>query len=821
MVVVRESPRAKVSPSKPIEQWPPRSPFQALLSSPSGRRKWQERGKREGSPSPVKTRVDAEPAQAMSVDSDDEGDMEEDEEMLQLRLQAIQAKLKLKKLQKAKKEGLDDGSSIRTSSRADSLPTSPRKSQHSSAQRAYKRAESDVEVPLSPTKEREPPKEPVSPARRRLGLNAPAKAQEVSLKRARDGTQIKRSDASRMDMYRAEQHTATSFSERLNRSRADAHDRHAKQERIDSVRSKGFGSTNPSTFSEVLQSTGLNGRSTPASDSTFTRPSSAHQMHTSSKLDREGMVARSASTRTSRLDKGGRPRTDGLFASLAQDQNSTTDTGQSRRNEAATDPSSPGYDTFSQLHLSKRHIPHVDVARAMADKEIYALPRLLKEVKAPHYDPPDCENDFVVFGVLASKSSPFDQKAAHRTSDENKAQEDAFDTPRNKFMVFRLTDLKWEVDCFLFGSAFDQFWKLTPGTLLAILNPGIMAPKGNQNTGQFSLKLGSSEDCIMEIGVTRDLGYCTAVKKDGNKCGTWVDKTSTEVCEFHLNLEIDRNRKHRMEVNSMWRGHKEGDLDNNPKSQSREAGGSGRAMDKDKKQNSFHHPEFGRIYTVPNSGGRSAANLLDAEDMAHSAEQQEASRKRIAAAQRERDLAKKLGQMGSSVGAEYMKIKSASYRATSMRTNIETSVSSSAEARAELFAKPSVVELGLLANKATDQHLSPAKDRKRHFGLGALSSAGADAMGWSGAKKPGLLLPKHKPRDCSPEKGQTRLDTPAQKSSLVRDRSEERSLNTSPKKRARFMLEKKGLREPGRESGGAELLKVGADDESEDDLDIV
>ena len=793
---MRESPHAKLSPGKPIEQWPPRSPLQVLLSSPSGRRKWQERGRREGSPSPVKVQGNAgRTAQAMSVDSEDDADIEEDEEMLQLKLQAIQAKLKLKKLQKAKKEGLSDGSSVRISSRAgSSLPTSPRKTQHSSAQRVYKPAESDVEVPLSPTKEREPPKEPVSPARRRLGLNAPAKAQEVSLKRARDGTQIKRSDTSRLDSYCTEQPKATSFSERLNRSRADAQGRQAKAERIENVRSTGFGATTSSTFSEVLQSTGLNGRSTPASDSAFTRPASAHQMHASTKLDREGSVARSASTRAPRPGKASKPRVDGLFASLAQDQQSSLDASQSRNSAAATDPSSPGYDTFSQLHLSKRHIPHVDVARAMADKEIYNLPRLLKEVKAPHYDPPDCENDFVVFGILASKSSPFDQKAAHRTSDENKAQEDAFDTPRNKFMVFRLTDLKWEVDCFLFGSAFDQFWKLTPGTLLAILNPGIMAPKGNQNTGQFSLKLGSSEDCVMEIGVARDLGYCTAVKKDGNLCGTWVDKTSTEICEFHLNLEIDRNRKHRMEVNSMWRGHKKGELNDKLKSRNGAAGAFDRAMGKDKKPNSFHHPEFGQIYTVPNGGGRSAANLLDAEDMAHSAEQQEASRKRIAAAQRERDLAKKLGQMGSSVGAEYMKIKTASYKTTSALTNTEASISSSAEAREELFAKPSVAELGLLANKATEQHLSPAKDRKRHFGLGALSSAGADAMGWSGAKKPGLLLPKDKPRDQSPEKGQTRLDTPAQKSSLVRGRSEDGSLNTSPKKRARFMLEKKGLR---------------------------
>jgi minichromosome maintenance protein 10 len=817
MVVVRESPRAHLSPDKNPEQWPPRSPFQALLSSPSGRRKWQEHGRREGSPSPVKMRDNAQSAtQAMSLDSEDEDVEDEDEEMLQLKLQAIQAKLKLKKLQKAKKEGGDDGNSVRASSRTDLLPTSPQRRRPLQNQRPLRATESSVEVPLSPTRERQLPAEPVSPARRRLGLNAPAKAAEVSLKRARDGTQIKRTDSLRSERV-AQASKPLSFSERLNQSRTDAQDHQAKQERIHSVRSTGFGSTHTSTFSEVLRSTALNGHSTPPSEGRSKRPSSAHQMNSPTKLEREPAIARSASTRTSRPGRSGKPRVDGLFAALSQDNH--TSKSEAEQDNSTSGQQSLGYDTFSQIHLSKRNIPHVDVARAMADKEIYTLPRLLKEVKAPHYDPPDCESDFVVFAVLASKSSPFDQKAAHRTSDESKAQDDAFDAPRNKFMVFRLTDLQWEVDCFLFGTAFDQFWKLTPGTLLAILNPGIMAPKGNQNTGQFSLKLGSSEDCVMEIGVARDLGFCIAVKKDGSQCGSWVNKTSTEICDFHMELEIDRNRKHRMEVNTMWRGRSK----ENKRPNSSQVYGFERKGEKEKKQNTTYHREFGRLYTVPGGGGggRSAASLLDAEDMAHGAEQEEQSRKRIADAQRERDLARKLGEMGTGVGAEYMKIKSSSSITTSVRSTTSVPASSSAEARHELFAKPSAAELGLLANKASDQHLSPAKDRKRHFGLGAMSTTGADAVGWSGARKPGLLLPRDKPRERSPQKGQTKLDLSPQKPSLVRQRSQDGSLNHSPKKKARFMLEK-GLREPGRESGGVEMLKADVNHESEeDDLDIV
>ena len=81
---MRESPHAKVSPSRNTAQWPPKSPFQALLSSPSGRKKWRDYKERSHdrspSPSPAKKSVrDAAALQAMSVASDEEDGSGEDE----------------------------------------------------------------------------------------------------------------------------------------------------------------------------------------------------------------------------------------------------------------------------------------------------------------------------------------------------------------------------------------------------------------------------------------------------------------------------------------------------------------------------------------------------------------------------------------------------------------------------------------------------------------------------------------------------------------------------------------------------------------------
>ncbi|KAK3656763.1 hypothetical protein LTR56_002744 [Elasticomyces elasticus] len=728
-MLVRQSPRARISPDKNPAQWPPKSPFQALLSSPSGRKKWQDHHsnnrERSVSPSPVKRSSRALQESMRDEDEDDgkgeeeEDDLSDEEARAALELARIEAKLKLDGIRRKKRlvnaEG-GGGGSVRSSS--------PRKT-----------ARSAIEVPVSPTKPLLQQTEHVSPARKRLGLHVPAKAVEVSLKRARDGTTATTS-------VREEAPRGKSFNERLRDTVHQAGEREARAERVEKGRSRGFGSA----FVQSME----------------------------------------------RVEKAGEKPT----------------------------PSS-SYDSYSELHLSKRHIPHATIARALEGKEIYPLPRLLKEVKSPSYDPPDIDTDYVVFAVLASKSSPYDQKSKNRTSDEGDAQDDA-NAPRNKFMVLKLTDLNWEIDCFLFGTAFDQFWKLVPGTLLAILNPDILPPKGSareRDSGRFSLKLGSSEDSVMEVGVARDLKWCSSVKKDGRKCEEWVDGRGSEICEFHLNLLVERQRKGRMEVNTMWRGR--AGNGGGVKSLGREEGGWNKQMNKQKGVTQSR--EYGTLWAV-----KSTANLLDAEDTDRLSEwnEGEKSRVRLAAKEKERDLQRQLEKLSSndeSVGAEYMRAKSAAHP-----SGISKARDVAAQERERLFEKPRASELGLLGNKAEGARMSPAKDRKRHFGVGAgnTNAGGKDAMGWGGYAKWGLLDKQSKKGDGKGEmeKGQTKLNVPGPattRPSAVRARSQDGSVSPS-KKRARFMLAEKGLRTPGRESGGVEVNDGnGYDEDDDDDLDIV
>lgn len=727
--------------------------------------------------------------------------------MLRLKLQAIEAKLKLKKLQNKKKlSTTQDHDEDRSSSNA----ASPRKRLRTSSLLP------GVQIPVSPIKDRMPPselpKQHTSPARVLLGIDKGLKAKDVSLKRARNGTQLANPNTSTSDSR-----PTTSFSQRLAATRLSNEEQEAKADRVQKARSTGFALPGSSNAPSA-------GTPAPRRDvtPTFRRPF-VPTHHTESPFISNPSKG---STSASALPVSER------YAVIDGDSEGKS-----------TEPSEDGsaFESYSSLHLSKRKIPHTDLVRGLDAKEIYTLPRLLKEVKAPHYDPPDCESDFVVFAIIASKSSPYTTKAKHHmnASAEPDTREEI--NPRNKFMVMTLTDLKWEVDLFLFDTAFTQFWKMTPGTLVAILNPNIMPPKTNQHNGRFSLKLASSEDSVLEIGTARDLGFCKSIKKDGKECGSWVNKRKTQFCDYHVELAVEKTRRGRMEVNSMYRP--TGAATNNKPFKQNSRGGmkagerSSAGLNRDR--------ESGSAYYMGGTSGLSAATLFDAEDQGKA----DLMRKRLAAREKERILGEKLGRLGNGMGAEYLSANTSNSSDKSRRTKAgPTSRTSSIAARDALAGSDQLYPRDeidpdtmthLLGKKAADVDLGPAKGRKRAFGASATTTTGSgvEAMGWGGANRRDLLYPKHN-RAPSPEKGQTNLRFTGGGSSAGAAKeatSSQSSRPESPRKRARFDIEGKGLREPGRESLGTtttttSILKRDvkgrvivdrAPDSSDDDLDIV
>ena len=164
--------------------WPPLSPHAALVSSPSGRKKYESMQtspiKRSTTTTNLLDRIRAARNDRNNAVSDqEEDDHDDDEEILQLKLAAIEAKLRLKKLQqsKARVSTPAHGRSRPNSSHGTSSATPDANVWHEQSQNAH----AQVEVPLSPTRRIQPTPQPKSPSRVLLGIDKGARATDVSL----------------------------------------------------------------------------------------------------------------------------------------------------------------------------------------------------------------------------------------------------------------------------------------------------------------------------------------------------------------------------------------------------------------------------------------------------------------------------------------------------------------------------------------------------------------------------------------------------------------------------------------------------------------
>jgi minichromosome maintenance protein 10 len=63
-----------------------------------------------------------------------------------------------------------------------------------------------------------------------------------------------------------------------------------------------------------------------------------------------------------------------------------------------------------------------------------------------------------------------------------------------------------------------------------------------------------SAESALVLGYARDLGICTVQRKDGKPCGSWTDKRTSEVCEYHVQTAVQRRRAGRAEFSTGY-GH--------------------------------------------------------------------------------------------------------------------------------------------------------------------------------------------------------------------------------------------------------------------------
>lgn len=652
-----------------------------------------------------------------------EDEDEEDEETLQLRLQALEAKLKLKRLQQKKKvKNASTGSDVENERPAKSSacpePTTREEQAWKKPEQPLSQAgpRQAVQVPVSPQRKVATKDGPHSPGRILLGIDKGLKGKNVSLRRAPetksrgalDDPFLEHASQSKRSTQRSNQHgsrvdeneTAArpmTFSEKIADSRQRDKERQEKNRKLQGQRSTSFGIDQEKL--ESLKST--------AEEANAKAASSGQQSSAIPAFSREEVLKATSKPSGGLLDRGiTSSANQGLRrhkefrnpnappdVTMPAKEPTTKRSSSPKPNEpksstttkpAAADPSL--FEPFSSVHLSKRLIPHDSLTQALSGKSILLLPNVLASVKAPDYSFPDnLSADVVILAIIASKSTPLAHKdqykitpsSATASNPKTSLAEAAESTAneRGKYMVLTLTDLKWTLDLYLFASAFTRFRKLTPGTLVAVLNPSIMPPPPrNPHNNRFSLTLDANDDTVLELGTSRDLGWCASVRKDGRTCDAWIDKRHTSVCEFHVDLVVDKARKGRMELNGINTGFAPGGKKTSRsgfwgaggsrkggiKSQAFAAGAldPGASRRKRPDDGPRYHRASQTTYHVGPGPGPSAANLLDtdADGLADRTGREERLRKRLAEREREREIARLLGERGNGMGGEYLKI---------------------------------------------------------------------------------------------------------------------------------------------------------------------
>ena len=681
-------------------------------------------------------------------DGDDSED--EDEETLQLRLQALEAKLKLKKIQNKKARAIgssSDAENDRTGTKAPEPRTatslSSRRDRGATSGLLRSKSTTNVQVPYSPERKPAPVQEQKSPGRVLLGIDKGLSARHVSLRRApsSSATHSLRDDPFGGDIRpavsRAESRSAGTQSSRLDRTGLKsfndriAESRHHEQkekERQDRVvklraqKSKGFGIQE----SEIEAFKAASERTLSTAEQEDSRQNqkgfSRDDVVKAFNKPAGGLVGRTNSTSKQENRQSTKSQHQGPAVPMARSSSlrekparlGSVSLSEDSRPSTPADPSL--FESFSRTNLSRRVLPHSFLARTLEDKTPTTIPALLKDVVAPDFClPPQLEEqDFVVFGTIASKSVPLQHKQTHKTVKTNPAAststEEAATSEANvngKYMVFTLTDLKWTLDLYIFTTAYVRFRKLQPGTLIAILNPSIMPPPpGRADTNRWSLTLHSSDDTILEIGTSKDLGWCKATKKDGNPCNAWVDSRKNDFCELHVDRNIERARRGRMEVQGMSApfapggkgAGRHGFFGSTRRSKNERDGKEGALLKEGQQYDRSSHSTY---FVNPHVGNYSTANLLDAdEDGGGHGSREERVRRAYAQQEKERDIARKLGEGGNGTGAEYLRFRHGSSMVhTEQKFTTETTASDMHDAGA----------LGLRNNKAGNVMLSPLK----------------------------------------------------------------------------------------------------------------
>ncbi|CAL9734849.1 minichromosome maintenance protein 10 [Monosporozyma servazzii] len=195
-------------------------------------------------------------------------------------------------------------------------------------------------------------------------------------------------------------------------------------------------------------------------------------------------------------------------------------------------------DEYSGISLTKRYIPVNILKETLQDIKLLRLNKLFAKIRPPKFEEPQYSN-WAVLGIISQKSEV-------KYTSSAKPQ---------KFIKLTLTNFKQQIDVFIFGdSGVKKYITLRVGDVIAILNPEILPWKPSSGREamikSFNLKIAHKYNCILEIGRSRDIGYCPIWNKATNsKCGNCIDTSIEKCCEYHREIQMRSSNAKRLDLN--------------------------------------------------------------------------------------------------------------------------------------------------------------------------------------------------------------------------------------------------------------------------------
>ncbi|SJM86631.1 related to Minichromosome maintenance protein 10 [Zygosaccharomyces bailii] len=197
-------------------------------------------------------------------------------------------------------------------------------------------------------------------------------------------------------------------------------------------------------------------------------------------------------------------------------------------------------DDYSNLWLNKRYLPKEMLRKSFSEVKILRLSKLFAKVKPPNFVEPQYSN-WAAIGLISSKGE------VKFTSSEK---------PK-KYFKFTLTNFHYSIDTYIFGKdGVERYYNLRVGDIIAILNPEILPWRAHsigESAKSFNLRISHNFHCILEIGSSRDLGWCPIFNRSQNKpCGAPINKDREECCEYHREIQFRSTNSKRIELSGSF-----------------------------------------------------------------------------------------------------------------------------------------------------------------------------------------------------------------------------------------------------------------------------